>query len=168
MRVLGVDPGLVTTGYGVVEFLGRNLSLVEAGVVRADPNLSLERRLAVLYDGVLQVFRELSPDAMALEEVYSRYEYPRTAILMGHARGVICLAAAHCNVPVFSYAASHVKSVITGSGSASKEQVQHMVMARLDLRRVPRPNDVADALAVAICHGNLATMYSSAVSGGGQ
>jgi crossover junction endodeoxyribonuclease RuvC len=165
MRILGVDPGLVTTGYGVVEFVRRNPHLVEAGVVRTEPSLPLEMRLETLYEGIMEVFRECQPEAMALEEVYSRYEYPKTAILMGHARGVICLAAAHAGVPIFSYAASHVKSVITGSGNASKQQVQRMIQARLDLSRIPRPNDVADALAVAVCHGNLAA-YAAAATGG--
>ncbi|MGQ9525700.1 MAG: crossover junction endodeoxyribonuclease RuvC [Armatimonadota bacterium] len=155
MRVLGVDPGLVTTGYGVVDFVGSDPYLVEAGVVRSDPSKPLELRLLALYDGLSEVIREFVPDAMALEEVYSRYEYPHTAILMGHARGVLCLAAAKHGVPIHSYSASHVKSAITGSGTASKRQVQRTIQARLDLSRIPRPNDVADALAVAICHGSV-------------
>lgn len=156
MRILGVDPGLVTTGYGVVEFVGTDPYLVEAGVVRSDPSKPLEQRLLALYDGISEVIREFAPTAMALEEVYSRYEYPHTAILMGHARGVLCLAAAQHDIPIHSYSASHVKSAITGSGSASKQQVQRTIQARLDLSRIPRPNDVADALAVAICHGYVA------------
>jgi len=155
MRILGVDPGLVTTGYGVVDFLGADPCLVEAGVVRSDPSQPLEQRLLALYDGISEVIREFSPTAMALEEVYSRYEYPHTAILMGHARGVLCLAAAQHGIPIHSYSASHVKSAITGSGTASKQQVQRTIQARLDLSRIPRPNDVADALAVAICHGSV-------------
>ena len=165
MRILGVDPGLITTGYGIVEFCSSDMWLVEAGVVRSDTSLPLEQRLSALYDGIMEVFTEYRPDAMALEEIYSHYEYPKTAILMGHARGVLCLAAAKCGVPVYSYSATHIKSVITGSGTASKQQVQRMIQERLDLSRVPRPNDVADALAVAICHGNLTVLASRSVGG---
>ena len=153
MRIAGIDPGLGTTGYGVIEALGHDVKLVEGGVIRADdPRASLEVRLSSLYDGVAEMLKQSGSDAVALEELYSHYDHPVTAILMGHARGVICLAAAKNGIPVFSYAATEIKLSTTGSGRASKEQVQRAVQARLKLRDIPRPNDVADALAVALCH----------------
>jgi crossover junction endodeoxyribonuclease RuvC len=153
MRILGIDPGLNTTGYGVIEISDRQITLLEGGVVRpgfADD--ALEVRLSFLYDSITEVLGRFSPQSLAMEELYSHYEHPATAILMGHARGVICLAAAKSGVPVFSYAATQIKSVLTGSGRASKEQMQMAIVARLGLKELPQPHDIADALAVAICH----------------
>lgn len=153
MRILGIDPGLNTTGYGIIEISGSDVVLLEGGAIRTgsaeDP---LEMRLSRLYDGVFEVLGEFNPKAMALEQLYSHYEHPTTAILMGHARGVICLAAAQKGIPVFSYASTQIKSTLTGSGRASKEQMQRAIQAMLKLKEIPQPNDVADALAVAICH----------------
>lgn len=153
MRILGIDPGLNTTGYGVIEVAGRDVVLIEGGVIRSgsteDP---LEARLSRLYNGIIEVLELFTPEAMALEQLYSHYKHPSTAILMGHARGVICLSGAQKGVPVYSYSATQVKSCLTGSGRASKEQVQRAIQARLKLKEIPTPNDVADALAVAINH----------------
>jgi crossover junction endodeoxyribonuclease RuvC len=153
MRILGIDPGLNTTGYGVIEISAGEISLLEGGVIRAaSTDDALEVRLALLYDGIIEVLRRFSPQSLAMEELYSHYEHPTTAILMGHARGVICLAAAKSRVPVFSYAATQIKSALTGSGHASKEQMQMAIVARLGLQELPQPHDIADALAIAICH----------------
>jgi crossover junction endodeoxyribonuclease RuvC len=153
MRILGIDPGLNTTGYGVIEISDRQISLLEGGVIRpGSTDDALEVRLSFLYDGITEVLGRFSPESLAMEELYSHYEHPTTAILMGHARGVICLAAAKSGVPVFSYAATQIKSVLTGSGRASKEQMQMAIVARLGLKELPQPHDIADALAVAICH----------------
>ncbi|MBT9149253.1 MAG: crossover junction endodeoxyribonuclease RuvC [Dehalococcoidia bacterium] len=153
MRILGIDPGLNTTGYGVIEVSGGDVLLLEGGVIRTDSaDAPLEIRLSRLYDGVTQVLAQFSPQALAIEELYSHYERPTTAILMGHARGVICLAAAQCGVRVFSYASTEIKSALAGNGRASKEQMQRAIEARLRLKEPPSPHDVADALAVAICH----------------
>ncbi|NQT71939.1 MAG: crossover junction endodeoxyribonuclease RuvC [Chloroflexi bacterium] len=153
MKILGIDPGLNTTGYGVIQVSNRDVSLCEGGVVRtgstSDP---LETRLSRLYDGIMDILEEFNPEALALEELYSHYQHPSTAILMGHARGVICLAASKNETPVCSYAATKVKSCLTGNGRASKEQMQRAMQARLKLKEIPTPHDVADALAVAICH----------------
>jgi crossover junction endodeoxyribonuclease RuvC len=151
-RVLGIDPGLNTTGYGVLERGAAGPVLCEAGVVRSRARGSLEARLAEIYDGVRDVIRSLTPQVMAVEELYSHYERPRTAILMGHARGVICLAAAEAHIPVRHYAATQVKRLLTGSGRASKTQVQQAICRELSLAAPPEPPDVADALAVALCH----------------
>lgn len=157
MRVMGVDPGLVTTGYGVIEVSRGATLLVAAGVVQGGANhRPLEERLLALHQGVLAIIRDHGPEAVALEEVYSHYDHPATAVLMGHARGVICLAAARCGVPIFSYAATHIKSSLVGSGHASKAQMQRMVQMRLKLAELPEPHDVADALALALCHSAIA------------
>lgn len=154
---MGVDPGLVTTGYGVIEVAGGEVSLVTAGVVEGGANnRPLEERLLALHQGILAILQDYHPEALALEEVYSHYAYPTTAVLMGHARGVICLAAAQCSVPVFHYAATHIKSSLVGSGRATKGQVQRMVQVRLKLQEMPEPPDVADALALALCHASVA------------
>ena len=109
-----------------------------------------------LYDGIKEVVAEYNPDALALEELYSHYAYPSTAVHMGHARGVVCLAAAQSGIRVFNYASTQVKHSMVGSGRASKAQMQRAIQARLNLAQVPEPNDVADALALALCHWQVA------------
>ncbi len=151
-RILGIDPGLNITGYAVLESEGRTPKILEAGVVRGKSRGSLERRVAEIYHGVSDVIRSLRPEAMALEELYSHYKRPQTAIIMGHARGVICLAATEADVPVVSYAATQVKKVTTGSGRATKSQIQLAIAREFGLAEPPEPPDVADALALALCH----------------
>ena len=153
MRVLGVDPGLNTTGYGVIEIVGRTVKLVEAGVGRGKSRGDVSARVREIYDGVAEVIRTLKPEAVAIEKLYAHYERPTTAILMGHARGVIVLAAAQADVPVFDYAATQVKKTLTGNGRAPKTQMQEAVRRELRLSKLPEPADVADALAIAMCHG---------------
>ena len=155
LRILGIDPGLNITGYGVLEVVDRKPSLVEAGVVRGRSKESLSRRVAEIYDGVADIIRELRPDVLAVEELYSHYARPRTAILMGHARGVICLAGVQAGIPVVHYAATQIKRILTGSGRAPKGQMQRAITIELGLNEVPEPPDVADALAIALCHYHL-------------
>ena len=152
-RVVGIDPGLSVTGYAVVE-PGRNgPRVVEAGVIRAGRDASaLAARLATIHRGVLEVLDAFPPSAVALEQVHSHSRFPRTAILMSHARGVIVLAAALRGVPVTGYAATRIKKSLTGSGRAPKEQMQHAIRTELGLDCLPEPHDVADACAVALCH----------------
>ena len=168
MRILGIDPGLLRTGYGVIEALGNGVSLREGGTLQGGPpSIAIEERLASLYRGLEEVLAEHQPQALALEELYSHYAHPTTAVIMGHARGVICLAAAHKGVPVFSYAATQVKHSLVGSGRATKAQVQRAIQARLSLAQLPEPNDVADALALALCHwqvSKVAGMTSEALA----
>lgn len=151
-RVLGIDPGLNITGYGVLEVAAGGPRLCEAGVVRGGDRRSLTARLVELFNGVTDVVEQLQPCAVALEQLYSHYQRPRTAILMGHARGVICLAAARANVPIISYSATQVKKTLTGNGRAKKDQMQRAVQQELRLKQLPEPPDVADALAIALCH----------------
>jgi crossover junction endodeoxyribonuclease RuvC len=156
IRVIGVDPGLNVTGYGIIERQGLGAALVEAGVIRLPPSRgnNLPLRLESLFKGIQEVIEEFRPVALCLEEVFSHAEYPRTAILMGHARGVICLAARLAGVPVFHLSAKRIKQSVTGNGSASKLQVQRAVQQRFSLPAPPKPPDVADALAVALCYLN--------------
>jgi crossover junction endodeoxyribonuclease RuvC len=150
--ILGVDPGLNITGYAVIRIEGSQPSVVEAGVIRAGSERRLDVRLANLHQGITDVIRTYSPNILAIEDLYSHYERPKTAILMGHARGVICLAGAQANIPLAHYAATKIKRMLTGNGRASKTQVQLSICRQLRLKVVPDPPDVADALAIAMCH----------------
>ena len=152
---MGVDPGLVATGYGVINASERQPSLIEAGVIRSRDKDPLEKKLLEIHRGMTEVIRDLAPVVVVVEELYSKYNHPRTAILMGHARGTIYVAAAATGIPVVSYAPTRIKKSLTGNGRASKEQMQRMVQQVFGLRQVPHPPDVADALAVALCHHNV-------------
>ena len=157
-RVVGIDPGLGVTGYAVVEPSSRGPFVREAGMIRPRGGTSktLERRLLVLHRGILEVLDAFPPASLALEQLHSHPAHPRTAILMAHARGVIMLAAAEREVPVFGYAPARIKKSLTGSGKAPKEQMQHAIRVELGLDRLPEPHDVADACAVALCHFQIA------------
>lgn len=152
MRVLGIDPGLDTTGYGLIESDGTDFKVIEAGVVRSKASDALARRLLEIGDEICEIIEQLKPDAVAVEELYSHYNHPRTAIIMGHARGIIFLKAAEAGLEVHSYAATRIKKSLTGNGRAGKEQVQQMIASSLKLKTIPEPADAADALAVALCH----------------
>src|SRR5436190_4317024 len=152
MRVLGIDPGLGCTGYAIVDQDGvtGQPRLVEAGAIRTDDERPLPERLVQLHSELSAILEEFSPDVLALEDLYSEYRFPRTALLMAHARGSICLVAAQRDVPVWSFPPARVKSAVVGFGAASKEQVQQMVAHTFNLPKVPTPNDVADAMAIAL------------------
>jgi crossover junction endodeoxyribonuclease RuvC len=158
VRVLGIDPGLGVTGYAVVEPSRRGPFVVEAGVLRprGAAAKTMSGRLKLIHEGVVEILDTFAPGALALEQVHSHPKHPRTSILMSHARGVIVLAAALRDVPVFGYAASRIKKTLTGSGRAPKEQMQHAVRVELGLDALPEPHDVADACAVALCHYQIA------------
>lgn len=151
-RVLGIDPGLNITGYAVIDQTPGKLTLVEAGVIRGQTKGSLTARLKEIHLGVLDVVQSLKPHVMAIEQLYSHYERPRTAIIMGHARGVICLVAALAEIELKHYAATQVKKTLTGNGRAPKTQMQNAICREFGLVKPPEPPDVADALAVALCH----------------
>ena len=150
--VIGVDPGLNITGYGILEISGSRPVIREAGVVRSRPRGTLEARLAEIHAGIREVLAAFHPSSMAVEQLYSHYKRPRTAILMGHARGVICLAAAQHQIQVHNYAATQVKKMLTGNGRAPKSQIQFAICREFGLSEIPEPADVADALAIALCH----------------
>ena len=168
VRVLGVDPGLNITGYGVLEVAPGGPKLCEAGVVRGKSRNSLTDRVAEIHAGVTEVISSLQPGVMALEQLYSHYERPRTSILMGHARGVICLAAAQAGIRVVHYSATRIKKLLTGNGRATKLQMQQAIQRELRLAALPDPPDVADALAAALCHYYLARVGKAASSRGAK
>ena len=153
MRILGIDPGLDRTGYGVIEVQnGSDPRLVEAGLVRSHRTDSLPRRLRVIAGEMRRLIAQFQPDLMAVEDLYSYYKTPKPAILMGHVRGVLLEAAAGSDLPVFSYLPTRVKRAVVGQGHAGKEQVARLVQVRLRLSDREVPPDVTDALAVALCH----------------
>lgn len=152
MIILGIDPALTVTGYGVIDVRKNNLSLLEAGIITTSPRDKLPQRLDKIYRAVTKLIVDAKPDCLVLEKLYAHYRHPTTAYLLGQARGVICLACATENVPLIEYAATRVKKAVIGRGSASKNQVQRMVTNILNLRSVPRDTDVTDALALAIAH----------------
>lgn len=152
-RVCGIDPGLGITGYAIVEMkAGNQYHVIEAGVLRkTGANESLADRLAGLAEELGEVLSEHKPDLVAVEQLYAHYKHPRTAILMGHARGVLLMTAAQHGCAVLDLPSTMVKRRLTGSGHAGKPQMQRVIMSTLGLRVIPQPPDVADALAIAIC-----------------
>ncbi|GAC1458272.1 MAG: crossover junction endodeoxyribonuclease RuvC [Vulcanimicrobiaceae bacterium] len=155
MRVLGIDPGLRVTGYGVIDARGDVTRLVEAGIITPSVRAALERCLGDLHGELCDVIVATRPDVMVVEELWTAYKNPTTAVLMGHARGVICLAAHAHDVRVRHLVHSLVKRALTGSGAARKEQVKRIVMLKLDLVVTPEPDDVSDALAPALALANI-------------
>jgi crossover junction endodeoxyribonuclease RuvC len=149
----GYRSGLNTTGYAIIErrvggWCSRS-GMIVAPTVRWAAGW-------LMHEGVAEVIAAFQPAALAIEELYSHYERPQTAILMGHARGVICLAAAQADLPIHSYAATQIKRMLTGNGRAPKTQVQQAILREFGLREMPEPPDVADAMAIALCHHYLA------------
>ena len=156
MRILGIDPGLQITGYGVIDYAPANPlrpKLLDGGVIRLKSRLSIADRLVELERELEELLQEHRPDICAVEQLYSHYKHPRTAILMGHARGVILMVAARQGVRVEQFAANRIKQVLTGYGHAGKQQMQRAIQAQWNLKKLPEPADVADAIAVALCCG---------------
>ena len=151
-RILGIDPGLHRTGYAIVEYNNKDCHLLEAGVLTTREHDTLQIRLKTIYDGVQEVLKEFHPDLLVVENLYSHYSHPQTAVIMGHARGIIFLCAAHHGLSVACYAATRIKKSITGNGRASKMQMQRNIKSIMKLETLPEPPDVADAIAVALCH----------------
>lgn len=152
MIILGIDPGTAVTGYGVVtREHGGAVALAECGVIRTSPRAALAERLRDIYQGVTELMERHHPDAVAVEGVFFGKNV-RTAVVLGHARGAILVAASMHGVPVAEYPPAEVKSAIVGTGRATKDQVGFMVQRLLRLREPPRPEDAADGVAVALCH----------------
>ena len=149
MRVLGLDPGLHLTGYGMIETAGRTIRVVEAGLIRTDPRAPLADRLAELHAGLCEVLAEWRPDAIALEDVFAHPAFPRTGILIGHVCGVISIAASERRIPMETIPPAAVKRALVTSGRADKRQIQRMVRTLLRLEREP-VSHVGDALALAL------------------
>lgn len=159
MFVLGIDPGLSATGYGLVE-RSQPPRAVLAGVIRTDTEASTADRLAELHRGLTRVIQDAKPDLVAVETVFTNRNL-QTAISVGRASGVALLAASQAGLPVFEYVPTAIKSAVTGDGSANKDQVQQMVARLLRLKEAPKPADAADALAIALCHLRAAPLEAS-------
>jgi crossover junction endodeoxyribonuclease RuvC len=151
VRYLGIDPGLNRTGYALLVRTPRGPHLQEAGVIRSTQKRSLAERVHEIGEGIAEVLDEFKPELLAIEQVFSLGKNPKSAILMAHARGAILLTAAQRNVPIVHFTPTQVKRLLTGSGKASKEQIQHAVRNELGLDRILEPHDVSDASAVALC-----------------
>jgi len=153
--IMGVDPGTVVAGYGFLRYDGNRFQLVDAGPVRLKAKGALPERLLFLEQSLDALFREHRPDAVAIEKVFGGVNFQST-LRLGYARGIVLMLAARHGTAVAEYAPNEVKKAITGYGRADKQQIQEMVRILLKLRAQPKPADVADALALAICHGHLA------------
>ncbi len=151
MRVIGIDPGTAITGWGVVEGDGNNLSMVAYGTVTTKAGTPLPQRLQIIYRELTEIIQQWQPDASAIEELFFS-KNAKTALAVGHGRGVAMLALANADLPIAEYKPLEIKQAIVGYGGADKKQMQHMVKLLLELVDIPRPDDAADGLAVAICH----------------
>jgi crossover junction endodeoxyribonuclease RuvC len=153
MIIFGIDPGFAITGYGIVKYEGNKFSVVDYGAITTASTMELQKRLLHLHDSLEKLIGQYKPDAIAIEELFFNKNI-KTALTVGHGRGVAVLAAAESGVEVFEYTPLQVKQSVVGYGRAEKGQVQQMVKIILNLPKIPKPDDVADALAIAICHGH--------------
>ena len=153
MRILGIDPGIAIVGYGVIDKEGNRYKTVAYDAVTTRAHTPLEERLETVYNGINEIIKTYKPDAMSIEELFFNNN-AKTALTVGQARGVIILAAVQNHLPVYEYTPLQVKQALTGYGRASKGQIQQMMKSMLGLAQIPKPDDVADALAIAVCHGN--------------
>ncbi|MEP7149580.1 MAG: crossover junction endodeoxyribonuclease RuvC [Acidobacteriota bacterium] len=157
MRVLGIDPGSETLGWGVVEGSGLKYAAVDFGVVKSDPRQAFSKRLANIYDGVSAVIEDLQPDVVSIEEAFYAVNV-KVALKLGQVRGVLLLLAEQRGLAIAEYAPRLIKQTVVGYGNAEKHQVQEMVRVLLRMKSAPTPHDASDALAMAICHFHHAGM----------
>jgi crossover junction endodeoxyribonuclease RuvC len=156
MRILGIDPGINITGYGLVDTPDSDeFALIEAGVIKTSPKQLLPRRLLRIYNEISNLINEYKPQALVLEKTFSHYKYPATVITISYARGMACLISAEKNTPLYEYSATRIKKVLTGKGHASKEQVQKMIFHLFNIKSSSAYADATDALALAIGHCRL-------------
>ncbi|HFE51966.1 MAG TPA: crossover junction endodeoxyribonuclease RuvC [Bacteroidetes bacterium] len=151
LRVLAIDPGTSTAGYALLDWEAGKAEVLKAGVIRQKPRQALSERLVVLYDRVEELIRTYRPGVLAIEDVFFARNV-RSSLKLGEARGVVIVAAARQGLEIAEYSPAEVKQAVAGHGAASKEQIQRMVATLLGLTEVPKPSDVADALAIALCH----------------
>lgn len=153
MIILGVDPGIAIVGYGIIECKGNHIKALDYGAITTDSKLLFPDRLKIVYDELIKIIDIYKPDDFAIEELFFNKNV-KTAIKVGQARGVEILAAVNKNIPVYEYTPLQIKQAVVGYGRAEKHQVQEMVKILLNLDKIPKPDDVADALAIAICHSS--------------
>ena len=167
MVVLGIDPGYAIVGYGVVNYNANRFQIIEYGAVTTEAKTLFSNRLLKIYQDVSDIIKRTKPDALSIEKLFFNTN-TTTAIDVAQARGVILLAAKENGVPTFEYTPLQVKSAVTGYGKADKKQVMEMTKNLLGLKSVPKPDDTADALAIAICHSHSAGSLLGAINSGGQ
>ncbi|MEW8973332.1 MAG: crossover junction endodeoxyribonuclease RuvC [Tissierellaceae bacterium] len=153
MRILGIDPGLAIVGYSIVECIGNRFRPIEYGCITTDADMLFPHRLKIIYEELLYIIDKYNPEDLAIEELFFNKNV-KTAIKVGQARGVEVLAAINRGLDIYEYTPLQIKQAVVGYGRAEKHQVQEMVKMLLNLDEIPRPDDAADALAVAICHGS--------------
>lgn len=153
MKILGIDPGIAIVGYSIIECKGNNFKALEYGCIKTDSKMEFPDRLKMVYDELLNIIDEYRPDDLAIEELFFNKNV-KTAMMVGQARGVEILAGKNKGLEIFEYTPLQIKQAVVGYGRAEKGQVQEMVKILLNLREIPKPDDAADALAVAICHGS--------------
>lgn len=153
LLILGIDPGIAILGFGLVRYEANKFTIIDYGAITTDAGLPMSKRLTHIYDGLIDIIEKYKPDAFAVEELFFNKNI-KTALTVGHARGVAVLAGSKCGMQVYEYTPLQVKQAVVGYGRAEKSQIQQMVKVLLNLPGIPKPDDVADALAVAICHGN--------------
>ena len=152
VTVLGIDPGTAVTGYGIVRKEGRNpLTLLECGVIRTRPRDDLSQRLVEIHDGIVELIRRHKPTVLSIEDIFYARNV-RTTVVLGHARGVIMLAAAHAGLEIHEYPPAEIKKAVAGTGAATKLQIQFMVTRLLRLKSAPQPSDAADGVAAALAY----------------
>ena len=155
MVILGIDPGYAIVGYGLVEYVGNRFRVFDYGSIQTKAGMPTNERLKIIYDSMTEIIAKHKPDAMAVEELFFNTN-SKTAIVVAEARGIILLSAINAGLEIAEYTPLQVKQAVTGYGRADKNQVQQMTKALLGLDKVPKPDDTADALAIAICHAHSA------------
>lgn len=153
MIVLGIDPGIAIVGYGIIEVKGNHFKAIDYGAITTDSNIIFPERLKMVYDKLTDIINLYKPDDFAIEELFYN-KNAKTVIKVGQARGVEVLAGINAGIPIYEYTPLQIKQAVVGYGRAEKHQVQEMVKLLLNLKEIPKPDDVADALAVALCHGS--------------
>jgi crossover junction endodeoxyribonuclease RuvC len=157
MIILGIDPGIAITGYGVIKYEGNKFNVIDYGAVTTEAKIPMPQRLSVINIELSALIEKYKPDAFAVEELFFNKNV-KTALTVGHARGVILFTAYNHGLNIFEYTPLQVKQAVVGYGRAEKQQIQQMVKILLNLREIPKPDDVADALAIALCHAHSSSM----------
>ena len=153
MTILGIDPGLIRTGYGLIEVQNDKYTILDFGVISPNTKQSLSNRLSTIYNDLSIIINRFKPNILSIEEVFFGKNV-KSALLLGHARGVSMLCAANNKIPVFEYSAKKIKQSVVGNGNAHKSQIKYMIMQQFNISKLDCPEDASDALAIALCHSN--------------
>ncbi len=167
MRVLGIDPGYAIVGYGAIDFTNNKFNVLSYGAITTKAGLLFSTRLEEIYNDMDTLIKKVKPDALAIEKLFFNTN-TTTAMDVAHARGVILLAAKQNRIPIYEYTPPQVKSSVTGYGLAEKKQVMEMTKSILGLEKIPKPDDTADALAIAICHAHIGCSMLGKLNPGGM